>query len=152
MTKTLIFHTKPLKVECSKIAEEMANKLDASLVLEIQIYFSCMIGKRLAYYSDSPLIGVYQLPADQFKEILKDAQQLIGKLYVRFNTVMTKSCRVSEYMGPPPVTDFVVAHSDAFVPNWLTIDYKKNMFVGEYGWFGSDTAIPNTKQIRSAAV
>lgn len=152
MTKNLIFHNKLLKVEWSKTAEEMANKLDASLVLEIQIYFSCMIGKRLAYYSDFPMNGVYQLQTELFEDILKDSQQLIGKLYVRFNTVMTKSCRVSEYMGPPPVTDFVVAHSDAFVPNWLAIDYKKNMFVGEYGWFGSDTTTPNTKQIRSAAV
>lgn len=152
MTKNLIFHNKTLKVECSKNAEEMAAKLNASIVIEMQIYFSCMIGKRLAYYSDSRIPGAYQLETSQFKDILKDSQQLTGKVYVRFNTVMTKNCLVSEYMGPPPVTDFVVARSDAFVPNWLTIDYKNNMFIGEYGWFGYDKALPNTKQIRSAAV
>ena len=152
MTKNLIFHNKMLKIECSQKAEEMAAQLNAFLVLEIQIYFSCMIGKRLAYYSDTPMPGVYQLEASLFKDILEDSQHLTGKLYVRFNTVMTKNCRISDYAGPPPVTDFAVARSDAFVPNWLTIDYKNNMPVGEYGWFGSDTAIPNTRQIRSAAV
>lgn len=152
MTKNLIFHNKTLEVKYSKDAEEMADKLNAYLVVEIQIYFSCMIAKRLAFFSDLPISGAYQLETNQFKDIFREAQQLTGKVYVKFNTVMTKSCMVSDYIGPPPVTDFIVARSHAFVPNWLTIDYKNKMFVGEYGWFGSDSVLLNTRQIRSAAV
>lgn len=152
MTKNLVFHNKTLQVECSKSAEEAADKLNAPIVMEIQIYFSCMIGKRLAYYSDAPIPGAYQLEARQFKKLLKDSQQLTGKVYVRFNIVMTKDCLVSDYIGPPPVTDFAVARSAAFVPNWLHIDFKNKMFVGEYGWFGSEAALPNTKQIRKVTV
>ncbi|MDA8257079.1 MAG: hypothetical protein M0Z99_15865 [Betaproteobacteria bacterium] len=152
MTRNLSFHGKALKIECSEKAEKMANRLDAPVVMEMQIYFSCMIGKRLAYYSAADIPGTYRLEADPFREILADAQPLTGKIHVRFNIVMTKNCLVSDYMGPPPVTDFTVARSEAFVPNWLTIDFKDGMFVGEFGWFGSESALPNTRQIRCAAV
>ena len=69
-----------------------------------RIYFSCLLVKRLAIYSDEPLDGAWQLEAGQFKELLNDSLNVSDKLFIRFNTVMTKMCPVDDYIGPPPKT------------------------------------------------
>ena len=148
MKKDLVFHNKTIQIECSAKAEEMASKLSSPLVIEIQIYFSCMLGKRLAYYSDTPIPGAYQLEPDQFKEILDDSQQLTGNVYIRFNVVMTIDCSITDYVGPPPVTDFEIVNREVYVPHWLNIDVENGVFIGEYGWKSSKPGMENTKQVR----
>lgn len=152
MKKELTFQGKIIKVEYSKKSEELAHKLNSPLVMEIQIYFSCMLGKRLAYYCGSPISGAYQLETDQFKEILEDAQQLTENIYIRFNIVMTIDCPVSDCIGPPPITDFKIVGSEVYVPSWLSIDAENEMFTGEYGWKSSQAGLKNTRQIRGTVL
>ncbi len=152
MTKELVFHGRSIQTSYSSKAKEIAAQLSNPIVIEIQIYFSCMLGKRLAYYSDAPIPGTYQLEANQFKDIIEDSQHLTGKIYIRFNTVITKSCLVSDYIGPPPVTDFPIVNKEVFVPNWLNIDFAKGVFTGEYGWTESEPGRSNTFQVRGASI
>lgn len=152
MKKQLTFYDKTVAVDCSARAEAAALQLSSAIVIEIQIYFSCMLGKRLAYYSDASMPGVYQLESEAFKEILEESQQLVGNIYVRFNTVSTKICLVSDYVGPPPVTDFKIAKKEAFVPTWLTLDHDGQVFTGAYGWKDSDPGFSNTRQVRGVPV
>ena len=152
MRKALIFHGKTIEIEYTKKAEEMAQQLAAPMVMEIQIYFSCMLGKNLAYYSGTPLPGAYQLKPAQFEELLKDSQQLMGNVYVRFNIVMTKNCPVAGTLGPPPVTDFEIVGTEVYVPTWLSIGYRDDVFIGEYGWKSSKPGQLNTRQIRDTAL
>ena len=106
-----------MTVECSDKAMAMANRINAAVVIEIQIYFSCMLGKRLAFYCDAPFLGAYPLTREQFNKVLADSQQLIGNVFVRFNTVATKHCPVADYLGPPPVTDFIVVKKGCLRPD-----------------------------------
>ena len=117
-----------------------------------RIYFSCLLVKRLAIYSDEPVDGTWQLEAGQFKELLNDSLNISDKLFIRFNAVMTKMCHVDDYIGPPPVTDFKISRESSFVPQWLTIDYNKGQWVGNYGWSSSSKKQSNTILIRAGAV
>ncbi len=146
--KQLTFHDKTIDIKLSEEASQQCNKLASILVIEIQIYFSCLLGKRLAFYSEKPLAGAWQLSAEELATILKDSQQLDNKLYIRFNTVMTKTCSVSDAIGPPPVTDFSIKNLKPYVPGWLDIDYKNDQWAGHYGWNSSLKNNSNTKQIR----
>jgi len=150
--KQLTFHDKAVEIQLSKSAGDAGKKLGSVLLIEMQIYFSCLLGKRLAFYSETPLKGAWQLSADEFAVVLKDAQQLSENLYVRFNTVMTKDCPVGDYIGPPPVTDFTINNQKPYVPNWLNIDFKDGQWTGQYGWNASDKKFANTKQVRGDAV
>ncbi len=147
MKNELTFHGKTMRVTLSDAAKKAATSLSTNLVIEIQVYFSCMLGKRLAFYTDQPLPGSYQLDTAQFAIILADSQPLADKLFVRFNTVMTVNCPVSDYDGPPPVTDFHIANKKPYVPDWLDVDFKNGVWRGEYGWAASDHAQRNTRQI-----
>jgi len=152
MLEQLTFHDKVVDIALSKSAMQQSEKLDSDLLIEIQIYFSCLLGKRLAFYSEQPLKGAWQLSADEFSDVLKNAQKLSDNLYVRFNTVMTKDCPVGDYPGPPPVTDFTINNQKPYVPCWLNIDYKGGQWAGQYGWEASDKKFTNTKQVRGQAI
>lgn len=152
MQEQLTFHNKTVEIKLSKSAGEQSQQLTSVLLIEIQIYFSCLLGKRLAFYSEQPLKGAWQLSADEFTAVLKDAQKLSDNLYVRFNTVMTKDCPVGDYIGPPPVTDFTINNQKPYVPNWLNLDFKDGQWAGHYGWNASDKKFANTKQVRGNAL
>ncbi len=149
LEQTLTFHEKDILINLSEQAKVGATQLASPLIIEIQIYFSCLLGKRLAFYSDQPIEGVQQVEEVLFSELLTSAKQLTGNIYIRFNTVMTKTCSVSDYSGPPPVSDFKIANQKPYVPNWLNVDFKKSLWSGEYGWNNSDRSYSSTKQIRS---
>jgi hypothetical protein len=151
MQKQLTFHEKQMAVKLSEQAIQQSAKLASTLLIEIQIYFSCLLGKRLAFYTDTELNGAWQVEQEQFATMINDAQQLTDNIYVRFNTVMTKACPVSDYVGPPPVTDFTIANQKPYVPSWLAIDYNKGEWSGEYGWPVSKAGQGNTKQVRGQA-
>jgi len=151
MKKQLTFHGKSMAVKLSEQAAEQSLKLNNVLLIEIQIYFSCLLGKRLAFYSDTEFNGAWQVDKKSFASMIDDAEQLSENIYIRFNTVMTKACPVSDYAGPPPVTDFIINNQKPYVPSWLTIDFKKGVWSGEYGWPGSKQGQANTKQVRGEA-
>lgn len=152
MHKQLIFHDKSMDIRLSRHAAKQSHMLAFPLIIEIQIYFSCLLGKRLAFYTDEVLDGAWQVEPREFMSMLDDAQQLTDHIYIRFNTVMTKACPVSDYVGPPPVTDFTIANQKPYVPSWLNIDYKNGMWSGEYGWPASKEGQMNTKQVRGQAI
>jgi hypothetical protein len=152
MHKQLIFHEKTMEVKLSKQGNMQSQKLAFPLLIEIQIYFSCLLGKRLAFYTEQALDGAWQVEPELFSSMLDDAQQLTDNIYIRFNTVMTKACPVSDYVGPPPVTDFKINNQKPYVPSWLNIDYKNGLWSGEYGWPASVAGQMNTKQVRGKPV
>lgn len=147
MKRILTFHTKDIDIQLSAAAEKQSRNLTSTLLIEIQIYFSCLLGKRLAFYSNGNLQNTHPLDNDMFSEVLADSQSLTENIKLRFNTVMTKSCSVSDQTGPPPVTDFKIANQKPYVPNWLTIDYKNGVWSGKYGWDTANKKISNIKQI-----
>ncbi|GMR01484.1 MAG: hypothetical protein BMS9Abin19_0874 [Gammaproteobacteria bacterium] len=151
MRKQLTFHEKSMAVNLSEQADQQSSKLECILLIEIQIYFSCLLGKRLAFYTDTALNGAWQVEEELFASMIDDAEQLTDNIYVRFNTVMTKACPVSDYVGPPPVTDFTISNQKPYVPSWLNIDFDKGEWSGEYGWPNSKTGQANTKQVRGQA-
>lgn len=147
MQKTLSFHSKDIDIQLSSAAEKQSKNLPSTLIIEIQIYFSCLLGKRLAFYSDSKIANTYPLDKQLFSEILADSQAVTENINLRFNTVMTKTCSVSDHAGPPPVTDFKIANQKPYVPGWLSIDYKNGVWSGKYGWDMDNKKLSNIKQI-----
>ncbi|MCW9047117.1 MAG: hypothetical protein OQK46_03480 [Gammaproteobacteria bacterium] len=152
MSEVLIFHNKEVDIKLSKAASEQSRQLDSVLLIEIQIYFSCLLGKRLAFYSEQTLDGAWKLSANEMADVLGEAQQLTDKIFIRFNTVMTKNCQVGDYIGPPPVTDFTIANQKPYVPSWLNIDYKNGLWSGLFGWHSSNKNYENTRQVRAGAL
>lgn len=152
MQKTVMFHGKSVDVTLTPRAAKMCKAVVGQLILEVQVYFSCVLVKRVAIYADAPQDGTWQLEPEQFAALLQQSQPLCDRLSVRFNTVMTTICPVTDYLGPPPVTDFKIHREGAYVPRWLTVDYRDGKWFGDYGWHASSRGDSNTVQIRAGAI
>ena len=151
MNTQLTFHEKTMAINLTDQAAKQSKRLNNILLIEVQIYFSCLLGKRLAFYSDTEMNGAWRVDKKTFSAMTDDAEQLTENIYVRFNTVMTKACPVSDYIGPPPATDFIISNQKPYVPSWLNIEFNKGEWSGEYGWPASKEGQANTKQVRGQA-
>ena len=118
MKKQIEIKGKQVVVNLTKAAEKALSLRNKTLVAEMELYFSCLIRKQV-----------------RFKENLDgDLVNVSDNLSVRFRPVMTKSCGIDYEGDEPPLEDFPIEKPEAFVPHWLKIDYKKNEWIGEFGF------------------
>ena len=111
---------KPLLIELTKAASKAIKKRTTPLLAEMELYFSCLVRKKVRFYEENNNEG---------------SVTVNESLEVRFRPVMTQSCSVSDVEGEaPPVTDFPIKNPAAYVPHWLRIDYKKGVWCGEFGY------------------
>lgn len=118
MDKQIDVLGKKVTVSLSRAAVNALSSRDKPLVAEMELYFSCLIRKKV-----------------RFRENIEgDAVNVIDQLLVRFRPVMTKVCSIDYEGDEPPVTDFPIKKPEAFIPNWLKLDFKKNEWFGEFGF------------------
>ena len=117
MQTTVEILGKKVRVEWSPSAHKQMQQLAEPLLVEMELYFSCLIRKAVRFGSEA-----------QSKHYVDAAP----KLKVGFRPVMTKVCRVSDHEGAPPVEDFPIVKPEAFVPKRLAIDYRKGRWAGEF--------------------
>lgn len=119
MTITIDIHGKPVRVALSPAAIAELGQRGTPLVAELEIYFSCLVRKKVRFHAAAPHAG---------------AVPVSDGLYVRFRPVMTRHCRVDDTQGEPPLTDFPIVKARPFVPHWLLIDYRSGQWMGEFGY------------------
>jgi len=118
MQKIVDMSGKPVRVNLSRAAERALNEHEGILFAEMELYFSCLV--RLRVYFRDHAVGDYF--------------QVSDKLAISFKPMMTSSCNIEASGKRPPVVEFPVAKPEAFSPKWLTIDYRKGEWRGEFGF------------------
>ncbi len=119
MQTTVHIENKPLTVFLSAAAQNAMRKRDVPLVAEMELYFSCLIRTRVRFYDNGKSNDT--VPVNEY-------------LNVRFRPVMTKHCGRDYEGDEPPLTDFPITNSQAFIPKWLSIDFEHNQWTGEFGF------------------
>ena len=118
MEKQIEIKGKKVIINLTKAAEKALSLRNKILVAEMELYFSCLIRKQV-----------------RFKENLEgDLVHVSELLAVRFRPVMTKSCSIDYEGDEPPLEDFPIKKPQSFVPHWLKLDFKKNKWIGEFGF------------------
>jgi len=118
MDKIIDIFGKKVTVSLSHAAVTALSKRNKPLIAEMELYFSCLIRKKV-----------------RFRENLDgDLVDVIDQLSVRFRPVMTKECGIDYEGEEPPLTDFPIEKPAAFVPHWLKIDFRKEEWIGEFGF------------------
>lgn len=119
MRTTVEIMGRDVEVSLSEKASRELAKRAAPLIAEMELYFSCLIRMKVRFH-DTP----HDLAT----------VQAMDKLHVAFHPVMTAACRNDEIGDEPPLTDFPIQNPQAFVPHWLTIDFRHNQWQGEFGF------------------
>jgi hypothetical protein len=113
------FGARQVVVELSQAAVRELARRSMPLMVEMELYFSCLIRKKVRFYQDAG-IGEFIRATD--------------KLSVGFRPVMTQQCSVHDTVGAPPLTDFEIKNPAHFIPHWLRIDFRKGEWRGEFGY------------------
>jgi len=113
------FGNKTLVLTLTPGASRALQQRQQPLYVEMELYFSCMIRKKVRFYEQAS--GV-------------EYQTIANNLNLGFRPVMTQQCSVHETDGPPPVTDFPIVRAGSFIPHWLRIDFVKGQWCGEFGF------------------
>lgn len=108
---------KNIQVEWSAAADQALNSLASPLLVEMELYFSCLIRKAVRFnqHISAP-----------------DYVHVTPQLKLRFRPVMTRVCSVSEVEDEPPLDDMQLAKPAAFVPKKIVIDFKRGQWLGEF--------------------
>ncbi len=114
------FDGKPMTIQLTDAAEIALRQRTLPLVAELELYFSCMIRKRVHFHT----------PA-QSDQTVKATENL----HIRFRPVMTERCSLdASEEGLSQLTDFPIVKPGAYVPHWVRIDHRKGEWVGEFGY------------------
>ena len=117
---TIQLNDKPIEVNISNRGMRALNKRKHPLLVEMELYFSCLLRLR---------VNFLDINDDETVEAVSNG------LIVRFRPIMTRHCRLGDFDGPePPTTDFPIVNAEAFTPKWLQIDYRFGRWVGEFGY------------------
>ena len=115
---------KNIQLEISKNASKQLNDRKTPLFVEMELYFSCLLRKEIRIYEKAR-----EMQDENFSIWFSDA------LHISFRPVMTKSCSVSSCEGgKPPLSDFPIKKPQSYVPKWLTLDFKKGKWCGDFGY------------------
>jgi hypothetical protein len=114
------FGRRSLEVRLTPRAKLALADVRAALDIELELYFSCLIRKRVnlqaAPHADAVAIG-----------------KLSEQVSVSFRPVMTKACAVSA-VDHPDLEAMPLVNAAAFTPKWLTLDRAHGAWHGEFGW------------------
>jgi len=117
MQTTIEILGKKVLVEWSASADRKLQELAEPLLVEMELYFSCLIRKAVRFGREAQA-GEFVMAAP--------------RLQIGFRPVMTKACNVKDFETEPPVEDFPIVKPGAFVPKRLTIDYRNGNWIGDF--------------------
>jgi len=115
---------KPVDVTLTENARNALSRRTKPLAVEMELYFSCLIRKQVRF-SDATN-GHENKPSLETR--------LNDRMLIRFRPVMTKACGKDYEGDEPPLTDFPIINTRAYIPHWLTIDYRNGQWSGEFGY------------------
>lgn len=107
-----------LAISWTQRAQRAMQERSLPLIVEMQLYFSCVVKKRVIFHdhAEFDLVGVSEW------------------LRVGFRPVQSASCDPDEFARNYPVQRPFDSYAAAKMnPRWLLIDYKNDSFVGEFG-------------------
>lgn len=122
MNQTFTVKGRRLRLALSKAASDALDQRSHALLLELELYFSCLIRKRVHVHEDAT--G-------------EDAIALSDKLHIRFRPVVTQTCAMRDVpRDNPPVRDMPIVRPERYFPHWLTLDYRHGKWLAEFGYAG----------------
>ena len=117
-----ILHTtlegKLFKVILSRAAQRALAERQIPLIVEMELYFSCLTRLQVRFYDDDPQ---------------GTSTPVNTSLRIRFRPVISSSCDLHEVRGKPPLKDAPLVKRFPFVPRWLQLDHGRHGWVGEFG-------------------
>ena len=114
---TVPYHNHDLDIELTQRARTHLQKRSTALKVEMQLYFSCVIKKRVLFHETTTL----------------ETTEVDDMLELTFRLVQATSCDPVEFAQNYPVQkEFTSPAAKKIHPKKLSIDFIRNNWVGEF--------------------
>jgi hypothetical protein len=114
----VILNERPVSVNISKSALKRLNKSTRPLLVEVELYFSCLI-KKVCHFREIDTINDYVRVTDG--------------LYIHFRATMTNKCSIEEF-DKDKTADFPIVDQKPYIPKWVNLDFSNNGWCGDFGY------------------
>jgi len=110
---------KELLVKWSARAEEALSCKSAPLIVEMQLYFSCVVKKRVVFHDQA---NFETLPVN-------------GHLQIAFRSIRAAKCDPLEFVrNYPPGGTLDSPAASKMIPLWLSLDFRQGQWQAEFGY------------------
>jgi hypothetical protein len=109
-----------LELRLSAAAQRQLTAGGEPPVVEMELYFSCLIRKRVRFPA-APHPDATCVRAGEH-------------MTVCFRPVMTRACAVESVEGSPELEAFPIQRREAFLPKWIELDWRDGAWSGEFGF------------------
>ena len=110
---------KPVMIGISSRADSELARRGSPLRVEMELYFSCLIGKTVRF-DDATHGGHFE--------------EATAHLQIGFHAVQTQACSLDSLTTVrAPREAFPIVRPERFVPKWLEIDYRNGKWSGTFG-------------------
>lgn len=120
----VFLYGRPVQVQLTRAARTAAAGLAAPLIVEMELYFSCLVRKAMRFH-----------PADKAPPA-GDGEHapITDRLVLRFRPVTTEHCALPDDDSAPPLETMPVKRPQDFLPRWIEIDFRHGEWRGEFGY------------------
>lgn len=117
-----------VSVTVSDAALLRLRKKTKPLLIEIELYFSCLI-KKVCHFRETDTIDDYV--------------RVLDGLYINFRATMTNKCSIDGF-DKNDIADFPIVNQKPYIPKWVNLDFSGNKWVGEFGYVQQSLSIAPT--------
>ena len=117
--RSVVLGNKTLRVEWTDRANRVLQARSKPLIIEMQLYFSCVVKKRVLFHDSSEL----------------DVTDLNNSIKIAFRSIQSAACDPEEFAKNYPVGRVLDSPAAAkMTPSRLTIDFRQGQWQGEFGY------------------
>lgn len=110
---------KKMNIFYSKRAETALKNRNTPLIAELQLYFTCVVQKRIIFHEHTDLETIFANPY----------------LEIAYHTVQSNACDPVEFAASHPVKNELNSKGAKNMrPSFLQIDFINNQWIGEFGF------------------
>lgn len=120
-------NSESIEINGKQVALNVTPEAEAALVaarsplyIDMELYFSCLIGKRVNFLSAPP-------------ENIVGQARLSDRVSVGFRAFATETCQAGDQTHDLKSRNIPLARADRFMPKWLKLDYRNGAWQGEFG-------------------
>jgi hypothetical protein len=118
--RTLKLGSQELELRLNQRAAEALQQETDPLYIEMELYFSCLVGKRVNFLRDMRPGSV--IPS-----------RLSNNVSIGFRAMMMRTCQPGSGGSEPEAGSFLAERGERYVPRWISLDYRAGQWSGEFG-------------------
>lgn len=118
MKNVVTLNDRTVSVNLSKSALKQLKTTTKPLLIEVELYFSCLI-KKVCHFQEI--------------ENINDYVRVMDGLYIHFRASMTNKCSIEDF-DKEKTADFPIVDQKPYIPRWVNLDFSKGGWVGNFGY------------------